>query len=465
MTKKWIIQLATLAGVTAFGATGHGASLFPVSAPTCNIAVVPPTTGSGYYLNDNCTAAFVLPSNTGTVRVEAVHEVSNLDMCPGLRRARLRVADYETHIDGLVKRLATENLSEDRQNSIRENIAIIRELLAKVYDNYKNVPAATIQLSFTRPSMQSVIGEYLMLNPNLGADYRLRFQPAPISDGVIIFSALDSENIALSPVIRASIPGMRPTADPSKFEGTAVFANGEMSGQLVMSLAGLCPSTSATNAAEVIKGNQVVTPQIRQNLVANMVANFTYTVPVLESTSYTAELDSDTALRNFVSKSENRTQFTVRQSAELFSEGSAGTAFRFTITDYGFRSNDETRAAFGGTLRQEVQERLSAALIQQMAMAGFLDMSSPAPDANAPEPGTVDVVHTRRECRHNSGFLGIGGSSRCYDVPYIIKVPQGSSATLFLSKVNNTTFRNVEEAAVNTVNHRKHSGTYKPALN
>lgn len=433
-------------------------NIYPVTSPNCNLVFSQPDESAGVYLNDDCTAAFVLPPKTGTVRVESANAIGNLEMCPGLSKARVRVEKYQAQVEKLLDRSANSKLSSQEQEDIRKNIQLIESLIKTQFEPYDGVPGATIQISYRYPSLDSWAGEFLRRNPNVGADYGLKFYPAPISDSILVFSAIDQlkSKVQLSPVVMAAIPGMTPAnSDPTKLIGTAIVSNGDASGLVVLSLAGVCGSDAAKVDAVNLKDVQ--------SLAANLVANVTYTVPVMGSVGYSASLDSDMALENWTKSIASRTQFSKHESADLFSQGSAGAAFQFSVKDYGSRINsDEDKANFYSKIREEVRLRLAGNLVEQMALAGFLEMSAPAPRANAPEPGTVDQVRTRTECRSNSGFFGIGGSSSCNEVPYIVKVPHGSDASFLLRKVNNTNFTNKEEVLINEITHRVHTGTFLP---
>lgn len=459
---KTRITLALLAGLT-LGKAVHAQpnthiNNYPVTAPNCNVAVSQPDNSSGYYLNDTCKVGFVLPPKSGVVRVESVNAIGNLEMCPGLSKARLRVAKYQDQVDKLLDRLATARLSAQEQEEIRKNIALINGIIGQQVEPFDGVPAATAQVSYTYPSTDEWIGQFYRLNPNIGADYGMKFVPAKISEGILVFSAIDQieGKVKLSPVVKANIPGMHPAgSDPTKLTGTAIVANGDSSGQVILSLAGACGSK--------IEKMKEVTADDAQDFAANLVANVTYVVDVMGSVGYVATLDSDIALTNWTKSISNKTQFSKDEAAELFSAGEAGVAFQFTVKDFGSHSTDEDKANFYAKTRDEARTRLASALVDQMELAGFLEMNAAAPRADAPAPGTVDEVRTRTECHSSSGFLGIGGSSSCSQVPYIVKVPHGSSASVLLSKINNTNFTNKEEVVINQMTPRVHTGSFLPA--
>lgn len=427
--------------------------MIPTSRNSCNIAILQPKGGSTPYFSQDCKAAFVLPPSRGKVKVERVHSLSNLRLCPTLYASYARHGRYSDMLEKLYERLGNERLNAQQREDLRKDAELLQKAIDDVYKNLDGVPGAVAQVSYTMPEAMEWLGQYLMLNPNTMADYQLKFHLAPIAEGVLTISSMDSNNkvIPLNPVVRADLSGLRPiNNDPNRLSGTGILSTGNSSGQLTLSLTGAC---------EYNKGNQAD----KQDLVAHMVANFTYAVPVHAAAGYTANLDTDIAIRNWTHSWQTRSQFSKNQAATLVSSGTAGEAFKFNINEYpGNVTSQADRDGFYQKLREEVRGRLAGRLVDQMVGAGFLEMSKPAEPANAADPGYLDEVRTRRECSFNSGFLGIGARGGCSNIPYVVKVPYSTSADVYLHKVNNTNFTNSETVTINTVIHHTHTSTFLP---
>ena len=427
--------------------------LYPSTNPRCNMVISQPANSSGIYLSKDCTAAYILPPKNGIVKVVGIHRFDNLQMCPALEKAMGQQIRYQDLQEKILQRMARENLSSKEREDIRKDVDLINGVLAGLFNQFKGVPGAEAQVSYNTTETNDWLGEFLKLNPNVGADHRMKFHPAPIAESVVVFKGTREGVVKhnLDPVVEATIPGLAPVGnDPSRLSGIGLIMNGALSGQLTLGLPGSC--------AYYASGQKDI-----QDLVVHMVANVTYAVPVISSVGYAAKLDSNTAVTNLVEAHQSRTQFSKNESSTLVSQGSAGDAFTFHVTEYELKGySDVEKNEFFGKLREEVRLRLAGRLVDQMTLAGFLEMSKPAGPPVAPDPGHIDQVHTRRECSSHGGFLGIGARSRCEDIPYIVKIPQGSTADTVLRKINNTSFNNSEIVSIRAPIYRYHTGSFLP---
>src|SRR5262245_58863248 len=78
--------------------------LYPVTNPQCNVVITQPEDSSGYYLNRDCTAAFILPPKSGAIKVERIARLSNLGLCPALDNAHEKLLRYQDLQDKLLQR-------------------------------------------------------------------------------------------------------------------------------------------------------------------------------------------------------------------------------------------------------------------------------------------------------------------------------------------------------------------------
>ena len=447
---KTIYAGMTLISIIGIAPFARGVS-FPVTNSKCNIAFVHPKDGGVAYLSKDCNSAYVIPSSTGKVKVEKITRLSNLQLCESLKKAYLREERYKDLLDKVTSRLENEKLSEADLKSIRESAMMIKENIKEVYSSFKGVPGAVAMISFKMPSHSDWVGEYFKLNPNLGADYRLKFHPAPIAESVLTIKTVSEkgERHALDPVIDSFIPGLTPVNNnPNRLNGTGIIMNGGAAGQLTLGLTGSCEYAEGKNSNI-------------QDLVAHMVAQMTYAVPVLSSVGYEAQLDSKTAIQNFLHSVQTKSQFSKSEMTRSFTSGFAGQSFKFNVTNYEIPGVTEKDPLFSN-LREEVLKRLTLKLADQIAMTNFVEMSVPPKPANANEPGYVEEVRLRRECSSNSGFLGIGARSRCDDIPYLVRIPHGTGADTLVSKINDTLFSNKESVSVNSTIYRVHTSTFLP---
>jgi len=427
--------------------------VYPVTNPQCNLVITQPAGSSGYYLNRDCTVAFVLPPKNGTIKVERASQLSNLQLCPSLTTAYGQHSRYQELQIKTLEKLAKDNLTPVQREEVRKDAELINKTLQDLFKPFQGVPGAVVQVSYTMPEADDWVGEFLKKNPNMGADYRLKFQTAPIAESVLSIKGTNKSGVvtALDPVISAIVPGLRPiNGDANRLVGDATIMNGHVSGQLTLGLTGAC---------DYQKGGQ----NNLQDLVVHMVGNVTYAVPVMASVGYNASIKSDTAMRNLHQSWQQRSITNKSETGSVISQGTAGDAFTFTVTAHELRgTTPEDELNFFGKIREEVRERLVNRLVKQLEMAGILEMSMPVPPANAADPGYLEQVRIRRECSSNNGFLGIGASSRCADIPYVVKIEYGTTADKLIEKLNQTSFNNTENVLIRSPIYRTHTGTFMP---
>lgn len=444
MYQKLIAALA----VGAMVAPAAQAENFPFIAPKCNVSIVSPDNSDVTYMNDDCKQVYVLPPTVGEVKIHAISKMSNRKLCAALFDAYEQFRGYSADYNSIIKE-ATEKMSLEEVEVLERRKAIVKEAIATVYQGLEKVPVANVQATYTRPSNNSWIGEYLKLNPNLGADYGIKFHAAPISEGYISFKGTTPKDTKfdLPAVLELDIPGISPPDADGKAMVDIKRMNGSMSGNMTLSLAGMCEYLENEPNAENV-----------QDLTSYFTANFNYAVPVLSWAGYKARLDTDSAIHTLVDSTQNRTQFSTDDYAKLLAEGKASESFTFEATEMEQETpafSDEVKTNFFKDLQTEVRSRLAARLLEQLKSVGFLEEMK-LELAKAPEPGSVTTTHVNHWCHHHVFWWG-----HCGNYTYQVTVPRGSSASVWLEKTNNTNFSNTEEVSSRSIIYRRHTGTFE----
>lgn len=421
---------------------------YPFVAPRCMTSISQPANASGFHMSEDCSQVFVLPPSEGTVEVVAASETSNLGMCESYDKQIVERGKIEDILSSLREELSNKSTSEKRRKEIVDIINFLNAEKDALFNDLRDIPTMSVQVVYSRKQLNHWILEYIDRNIEIVRTRGVNFLPAPITEAYLSFTgeAEDGKRHPMSPVVSAKITGLHPTGVNGEYQMDVVKMNGSMSGQIVLSLSGACP----------YRGQP-----INDNIAAHLVSNVTYTVPVMSWAGYVAKLDTNTAIESLVKAWQTRTQFSVSEASSLVSKGTADSAYNFIVTDYTESGifSDEAKNDFFAERSQAALDRLTNRLLDQLAIAGYLEMTEKSASPVAPEPGYVDEVMSGRSC--SKGLFGLIKS--CSNYTYTVRVPQGTSAQTVLERVNNTTFVNEESVALREIFHRVYTGTFIPA--
>ncbi len=424
---------------------------YPYIAPNCNLTIVTPPNQNGFYMSEGCHTAYTMPAITGTVAIDSISDIANLDLCTGFKKAVDTDNMAAAEILKLTEKMFALDLNDSRREKLRTEINQIRKDQKDMFANYENVLGAYVQINYTMPDSKTRMKDFLGDNANTFITNGIQLQDAPIGESYMSFvNKADGSSTKLRPVLFHNIPGVKPIGDDGTAEISAVRMNGAISGQLGLTLAGICP----------MKWKNDFSPNTLRSM---LVTNLTYTVPLLTSAGYTAELKSDLAVTNLLDAWTTKTQFTVAEAANMISSGGGDTAFTFKAENLGIADvySKEAKDSFFATLKTEVRERLTQNLLEQMRVAGFLDLAAPAKIPDAPAPGYVDEVHSGDSCSSDGPF-GVFGSS-CSSYTYVVKIPHGSSADAIIKKIVDLKFKNTEAVSVREIVPRVYTAIFQGA--
>lgn len=409
---------------------------YPFIAPKCFHTLRIPENLAGVYFSEDCRTAFVMPNKYGKLTVESVSDLPNLDLCKGVAQANQTNNQIQAQIMGIVKKMNDMPIESPARDKAVKDIADLTSLQRKLLETYDGIIGGYAQVTFANNNFEDRKNEFLIMNQDLLINSRINLLQMPVSESYLSFRAAPLAGDArMKAVLGHSIPGVGAPNEDGQSEMKNVYMNGSLSGQLALSLYGLCGKRNKPDWKP-------------SDLAGDLVANLTYTVPVMSMASYEAKIKLDFAVHNFLKNIQNKSKFSVRELTEMFDKGSGGTVFEFNLINMELPSvyTKEAQADFFKTLRTEVFTRLTARLLEQLKAAGYLEMEPPNIN-QAPEPGYIDEVHSSRSCSSSWGGLFSDCSSRTY----IVKIPVNSRAETIINKVSSMNFSDVERTEIRQV--------------
>ncbi len=408
---------------------------YPFVAPKCPYTFRMPPNQADVYFSEDCKTVFIMPDRVGELKISDLSPTANLKRCGSLEKAYQAQDVLQDHILALSNRLSTTPIENEKARAyIHKEIATIKASIPEMIESYEKVLGGYLQVRFATSDLRDRMGQFISDNFQTLKDYDVNVSKMPISDSYISFRAkpISEEQASGRAVIDHSIPGVgTPDADgKAAVEHTKM--NGSLSGQVVLSLIGACPHVADKKAEKA----------------PLLVANMTYKVPVLTIAGYKASLDNKFAIDTLMRAWQTKTHLSVGDTASILMKGD-GVAQGYKFETYNvelpavFTAQD--RASFFETQRLNALTRLTANLIKQMQLVGFVDLERPAGSATAPAPGYIDEIRSGRSCS-SKGPWGMFGSS-CSNYSYTVKIPAASSASSVTERIVDTKFTNVEESA------------------
>jgi hypothetical protein len=424
---------------------------YPFNGPGCHITPLIPQNQAGIFYSEDCQTAFIMPDLYGKTTVSSVSNLSNLDLCDGLSSAYQADSAIQNQLNALLQKMSKTSLGSRDRAEIADEYNQLKAWKKDLFTDYENIVGGYAQVSFAMSDQQSRMKDFLFLNAPILLQKSIQLVPAPISESYISFYVKPPEGAEarLKGVLSHHLVGVAAPDSDGNSEIAQNRMNGAISGQLVLTLPGICKK----------KTDPAWKPS---DLAADLVANVTYTVPVMSIAGYDASLTTDIAVGNLMDALQTRDRFSVRDISTLIAAGVSGNAFTFHVMNSELPKvyTPQEQENFFAALRQDVLERLTSRLLDQMAIAGFLELAAPAQLPTAPEPGFVDEIHTGRNCSSHGPF-GLFGNS-CHNYQYVVKIPHDSSATAIAQKLADLHFTNTETTDVRQTIHRVYTTTFVP---
>lgn len=388
-----------------------------------------------YYPSDVCGTIFIGPPNEITSELSAKFSSVSQNECDAISELlggldQLRSRRAEIAIGIINGEIGADDIAEERAK-LRIAADILNEGLEEDYEVFGARVAVTLG--------QDWLGEvekYQTANP----EDHWNFIPLPTAAAILTYEeVLPIEELEAfgvfsnerkEPFIDYFVSGLSPIPEDSKLMDENIlpiffpraravrssnlknveFGGGKLTGAVTLNRAGFCRFSRQEN----------------QNPVALLVPTLTWQMALKTFGTYTVTINTDY----------------VRAAFESLVQSSNGTAYASAFADRFFV--EKSSATIDVVLDDDLRNSLSAARIQNaedaFKQSVLMDMAnqflaaatgSRGQPISMPEVANVEqyttVTRSRQVCRRSGGFFGIGGSTRCWDQAYDVRVLQDTT--------------------------------------
>lgn len=480
------------ADLSQSGDPGHVGEIPYVRYQLCPDHIARPQGGeNGYlYYSKRCTTAFVLPRQEAEFKLQghaapgaAVNETWCALIDETAADVRAQAASLRS-IDGRIQRLeeqlveadsAKHELIDKKLKMLRESRARIVVEMEAVKKRHDNIEGHSFQVSFAT-GIDTDVQKYRLANATttlpeisdiiLPEDQKksVRFDAAPIANGVLAFVSKEDNEISMKKVLSARIAGLSASGnDEFDVNSSYINANGGLSGKLTLTLGGTC-------ALLKDKGKLVMNkPITSESMSAYMVANFTYEVPVQVEYGYEASLT--VTAQNLKAEAErlitNAPNGLSRSDVmSKFLNGTLKQDFKFRWKAPGPVGNQPKLSNTTGSLPFEVQafvkESMMEKILDRMVFLGYI-IKRTSKDINIPEVKAGHTTHSRmvRWCTKRK-FAGFTYSKSCEDREEFYQIPAAGVSGGSDSVTDNSTQEFSEAVDMEDVANILHTSTFVP---
>lgn len=340
---------------------GHAQDYPVLRAEGCTAGqniVFPTDANASVYMSGDCKTAFIIPREISLLKINDMTfgPIVTKDDCK-------RVANYDKHIDVAESQIMSLTLEIDRKKleldkKIAESTseeqaakweALYSKMILKAEDAKKDYKAERSELIKKLPfskyegvtanielklNLDPLLNEFILLNKDSG----LRFRQAKIQKGVVSFTTVAANNdIELTSVIGAAIPGLTPDGKGTFTESENMLSNGGLSGYVTLSQPAACNlirKLQKSEQGEIEFSTDLVTTS---NIsVAGFVANYAYEVPVSAEIDFEfqAATTSDNIKASFLS-TKRKGQYNQENLSEILYSGALSNTINIKYGDGG----------------------------------------------------------------------------------------------------------------------------------
>lgn len=459
-TKLYICGAVLAAAGNAF------AGEFPYVAPKyCQDSVVTrPEGASGFYRSESCNTIFILPPAAGSLDYTINLSGANDEDCNELATLRADHRSLNEKVKSVRELSMKPDVSEEKLRTYEKQIEIGQRGLDRLNTSIKylaGLEGATMAVRMAS-NLSEEVNRFQFLNQLLFAK-GTRFEAVPVAESYVSFDAGSTETAATRPaVIRTNIPGVEVRGIQSAPASDSRIMNGAVSGKVILGMNAVCNMREQQKVTSLTKINFAPA-----QMEAFVPANLTYTVPVLSSYSYKAELNYEVAIEQLFHQIETRTQFTVNGFKNLLAGMVGSKDLQWEFTAYELQNQGVTAADL-----KEIEERERDAVLagwardiaDHLVKMGILEKMAPTP-LPAPAPGTEAETFYRQVCE-SKRFLGIRYSHNCWDEPYQVLRNRAGEADNVIHELKGMNLSFKESVKYSQPIYRTHTSTfrYHPAI-
>ena len=428
---------ASLAANLAMHGSAQGAepyfSVPPEVAKNCSKPAVkiPDGTLSLFYPSDECGVIFIGPPSRLSASVAATFSSVSIPDCNAIQSLldeKNKLLDYRAAVSSKIIS-GQLNLAQAMEEKGKVELAsqIIADGLANDYNTFGSKSTIAIQQDW-----QNNVSSYAESNPEYlvyplyTAAGILSFEEAIVPDTYEAFGLYD--NKLKTPVIEFTVSGMSPIAADSALldEGrlpiffpaarvdranlkSVEFGGGGISASVTLNRAGQCDLLRTPN----------------QNIASFLTPTVTYAMAIKTSGEYTVKVNADylMVVLKSLQKSSTGTASAMALADDFFVNRSSSTIDVIMDDDLkGSLASQDKMDGFTQTILVDVANQF---------LTSITGVAGERKDVQLPAVQDVEKHKTiqqwQRVCSRSRGFLGIGGSSRCYDQAYNVQVLQDTS--------------------------------------
>ncbi len=446
---------------------------------------------NGYlYYSKRCTTAYVVPRQEAEFKLQghpAPGPAVTENWCSLVDDTANDIKAQNTSLRGISEKIGRleeqmveadtekQTLIERKINILKGNSERINKEVAALKKRYDDIEGHSFQVSFatgidadieayrTSNTDTALPGDLDILLPE-DRGQSVRFDAAPISNGVLEFVAKEADDVGMKKVLSARIPGLSASGqDEFNINSSYVNANGGMSGKLTLTLGGSCALLKDKGRFSINK------PITSESMSAYLVANFTYEVPVQVEYGYEANLkvkakDLRAEARRVITNGANglsRTDF-----MQKFLNGKLKQDFVFRWKSPGPMGTEPKLSSNSGSLPFEVsalvKESMMEKVADRMALLGYI-IKRTSKDINIPDVKAGHTTHMRvmRYCTTRK-FLGVTYDRSCEDREEYYHIPADGLSVGTDSVADNSEEEFHEIVDIESVTRILHTSTFVP---
>jgi hypothetical protein len=393
---------------------------------------LPDQFNSAIFWSDDCDLIYVGPPSKIVANAAAsFNSVPKAD-CDVIAEVTDALNDLKRERVTLGKAVIQKQVSSTEFLERKALLSSVDELLSEaVADDYK-VFGATATVTITQLWLDNV-KKLAELNPP-----PRKVLPLPTVAGLLTFQELVTpeelevfglyDNSTKLPVMSYTVTGMTPIgADSPLVDGdklpiffpraradraslkTVEFGGGAVTGVLTFNKAGYCQLTGAEG----------------QSPVAFLAPTLTFSMALKTAGSYKVHIEHDYALTvaESLAKETNGTYYASALANKFFEDRSTSTISVEIDQDLMNSITSEQADGLVQTVLYDAANQFLTTIAGEFAERRRVEL----PEIENVERYTT-IQKIRQVCRRSSGFLGIGGSSRCWDEAYNVQVLQNTSS-------------------------------------
>ncbi len=401
-------------GLTLFGTSVWAQEtlrpLIPTLHPNCSLIL--DSSGLQTSMSQDCSTVFLEPPALGEVYYE-VFTNGNVRSCSELRMARdsknVLSLEYSKLQEQYIQAVIDKN--EKNIKIFIDNMKVLTDMEAVQDEKIARLAVlegAVVKASYVNTITEGHIDNFVLANHKIfqNEGFIPQIRKANIEDSIYSFNYISEAVDSSLPVIKSTtIPGLEMLTQTggAQKDVAHVQAGDVVSGQITLSLNGVCNFLEKSKAREITA----------RDLGALLVVNRNYKVPSISSYGYTASLNALSITKAIGEKIKSGSYNGIRRSDVYdmaFSELHQA-AFKMTYTE-GHVPDDEAKKQM---LQLDVYGRLFDQYMTSLENSGFLKFQA-YEDVPVSDGGTVIVQVPGRVCSRKWY-----GSKSCRDTVFDVK--------------------------------------------